>query len=164
MPMAFNMLAPLLFLALTPVGWVTGYLGVSGAVRLASALLDEGTGDPLLTGADALVRRTLSGSRAQAARVSREMKEGPELPDRIVSASQLAIAGADVVVIASRRKPGWEQGTVVLTPNGTAYRIGVVEDRTIAGRLRTLYALSRHTDLEAFRRVVRYDDLPHSLP
>ncbi len=157
MPMAMNMLALPMFLFLTPAGWATVYLGATGALRLASALLDEGVGDPVLTGIDALARRTIAGSRAKAAHLARETEEGPEMPDRIMSAAQLGIAGADFVIVASRKKPDWDTGTVLLTSGGAAYRVGAVEDRTIAGRLRTLYGVTVHKDLEAFRRVVRYE-------
>jgi hypothetical protein len=54
------------------------------------------------------------------------------------------------------RKPGWDRGTVVFTPE-TAYRIGEPVEKTIAGRLRTLYPLTEHNDLEAVRRSVHYD-------
>jgi hypothetical protein len=155
-PMAMNMLALPMFLFLTSAGWATMYLGTTGALRLGSAMLDEGFGDPLITAIDALGRRAARGSRARAAQLSREALEGPEMPDRIMSAKALGVAG-DFVVVSSRRKIAWEKGTVVITPDGTAYRIGVVEDRTIAGRLRTLYPLTLHEDLEAFRRMVRYE-------
>lgn len=156
MPMMFNLLALPMFLILTPAGWASMYLGVTGAVRLGSGLLDEGTGDLLLTGVDALARRTIRGSRDRAARSAREAREGPETPDRIMSAEQLGIA-ADFVVVASRRKPDWDPGTVLVTPDGDAYRVGAIEERTIAGRLRTLYAVKAHKNLEAFRRVLNYE-------
>jgi hypothetical protein len=60
------------------------------------------------------------------------------------------------VVIASRRKPGWDRDTIVITADA-AYRIGAITERAIDGRLRTLYPLAEHKDLETFRRTVRYD-------
>jgi hypothetical protein len=44
----------------------------------------------------------------------------------------------------------------VLTADA-AYRIGQPEERTIAGRLRTLYPLTEHKDFEAIRKSVYYD-------
>ena len=64
--------------------------------------------------------------------------------------------GVDLVIVASRVKPGWNKGTVVMSAT-KAYRVGTVEERTIAGRLRTLYPLTEHKDLEVFRRTVHYD-------
>ena len=42
----------------------------------------------------------------------------------------------------SRPKPDWDKGTVVLTGDGTAYRVGVIEQRTIAGALGGLVFLA----------------------
>jgi hypothetical protein len=69
---------------------------------------------------------------------------------------------ADLVIVASRRKEGWDTGTVVLTGSGS-YRVGTIVERTIGGHLRTLYPLSEHNDLEVFRRTVRYE-LPAGTP
>jgi hypothetical protein len=60
------------------------------------------------------------------------------------------------VIVASRRKAGWEHGTTVFTADA-AYRIGAPVERTIAGRLRTLYPLTEHKDFEAIRKSVYYD-------
>ena len=57
---------------------------------------------------------------------------------------------------ASRAKHGWENGVTVFTA-GAAYRIGQPVERTIAGRLRTLYPLTEHKDFEAVRKSVHYD-------
>ncbi len=156
-PMGMNALAVPMFLFLTPLGWATTYLGTTGALRLASAILDEGLGDPILTGLDTMLVRSRRGTRRTLEGLQREAMEGPEMPDRIASSAQLGITAADFVIVASRRKPGWDTGTVLLTEEGTAYRIGAIEERTIGGRLRTLYAVTLHTDLETFRRVVRYE-------
>jgi hypothetical protein len=58
--------------------------------------------------------------------------------------------------VSSRRKPGWERGVAVFTGDG-CYRLGDPVEQTIAGRLRTLYPLTAHTDLEVIRRRVDYD-------
>ena len=155
-PMGLNMLALPMFLFLTPLGWATMYLGATGTLRLASAILDEGVGDPILTGLDAMVARSRRGARRTLEGRQREAMEGPEMPDRIVSGAPLGIA-ADLVIVASRRKPGWDAGTVLLTEDGTAYRVGAIEERTIGGRLRTLYPVTLHNDLETFRRVIHYE-------
>jgi hypothetical protein len=156
-PSAFSALSLAGFLFTTPTGWLTMYLGGSGLLRAVSAAIEGGFGDPLLTAADAIATRTRRRTLAALERVQRETLEGPEMPDRMMGAAQLEMAGADLVIVASRPKPGWDKGTVLLTGEGTAYRVVGVEQRTIAGRLRTLYPLTEHKDLEAFRRCVRYE-------
>lgn len=144
------------FLLLTPPGWLTLYLIGVGALRTAAAWFDDPFGDPILTGIDGIARRVRARATARSAAARRESLEGPEVADRLVSGASAGIAGCDVVVVSSRRKPGWERGTVVLTEDG-CYRIGEPVEQTIAGRLRTLYPLTAHEDLEAIRRSVRYE-------
>lgn len=156
-PQAFSALWLPLFLFTTPTGWATMYLGLTGLLRAVAPVVDEGFGDPILTGVDALVRRTRRGTRRKLEHIQREAMEGPEMPDRIMSSTQLGMTAADFVIVTSRRKPDWDTGTVLLTGEGTAYRVGAIEERTIAGRLRTVYAVTLHKDLETFRRVVNYE-------
>ena len=144
------------FLLLTPKGWLTLYLMTGGALRAGAAWFDDAFGDPILTGLDALVARRRNEGRERRARFAREALEGPEVPDRAVSPASAGLAGCDLVIVASRRKAGWERDVVVITSQ-TCYRIGDPVDRTIAGRLRTLYPLTEHGDLEAIRKSVRYE-------
>ncbi len=155
-PAAITGLALPMFLFTTPAGWLTMYLAITGLVRAAAPVIEDGFGDPILTAIDKILVRTKRGTRQKLEHMQREAMEGPEMPDRIMKAQALGVAG-DFAIVASRPKPSWEKGTVVMTPDGTAYRIGMVEDRTIAGRLRTVYPLTLHTDLEVFRRVVHYE-------
>ena len=150
------LLAFFTFLFFTPWGWITLYLTFSGFIRAGAAAFSESFGDPLLTGLDALAFGTTRRARARRARARREALEGPEVPDRIVPGSKVGMRGVDLVIVASRVKPGWNKGTVVMSAT-KAYRVGTVEERTIAGRLRTLYPLTEHKDLEVFRRTVHYD-------
>ena len=150
------LLAFFTFLFFTPWGWLTLYLTFTGFLRAGAAAFSESFGDPLLTGLDALALGTTRRARASRARGRREALEGPEVPDRIVPGSKLGMQGVDLVIVASRAKPEWNKGTVVITAT-KAYRVGKVEERTIAGRLRTLYPLTEHRDLEVFRRSVHYD-------
>jgi len=150
------------FLLLTPEGWLTMYLVGTGGVRAAAAWFDDPIGDPLLTGIDAVLARTRRRRRDRNERGTRETLEGPEVGDRIVSAANAGIPGCDLVVVSSRRKPGWERGVVVYT-TAAVFRIGEPVERTIAGRLRTLYPLAEHTDLEAVRKSVQYD-MPDARP
>jgi hypothetical protein len=143
------------FILLTPQGWLSTYLTLSGLVRSVGSQVDDPHGDLLLTAADAGIRGIARASAARAREERRHRLEGPRVRDRVVAGADLDVPDADLVVIASRVKDDWDLGTVVLSEDG-AFRIVGVEDRTIDGRLRRLYALARHTDLEAFRKTVRY--------
>jgi hypothetical protein len=144
------------FLLLTPTGWVTLYLIGSGGVRAGAGWFDDPVGDPILTGIDHLLGASRGRGQAWSGRRTREALEGPEIPDRVVSGARAEIPGCDLVIVSSRRKPGWERGVVVYTATG-CYRIGEPVERTVAGKLRTLYPLTEHTDLEAVRKSVQYD-------
>ena len=144
------------FLFFTPWGWMTLYLTFSGLLRTAAAAFSESFGDPLLTGLDALVLGTARRTRASRVRARREALEGPEVPDRVLPGSKLGMQGVDFVIVASRVKPEWDKGTIVISATKT-YRVGTIEERTIAGHLRTLYPLTEHKDFEVFRRTVPYD-------
>jgi len=144
------------FLLLTPAGWLTMYLMVTGTVRAAAAWFEDPVGDPILGLLDRWLFAGRDRARSEIERRTRELKEGPDVPDRAVSPASAGLPACDIVIVAARRKPGWEAGTVVLTPE-TVYRIGEPVEKTIAGRLRTLYPLSEHGDLEAIRRSVHYD-------
>lgn len=156
-PMAFMSMALPLFLFTTPLGWLSMYLVVTGVVRAVAGVFEDGAfGDPLLTGIDKAVLGGARRGRARLERAQRDTLAGPEMPDRVMSAAQLGIEGADFVVVSSRPKPDWDKGTVVMTEQG-AFRVGAIEERTIAGRLRTLYPLTEHKDFEVFRRTVHYE-------
>jgi hypothetical protein len=150
------------FLLLTPTGWLTLYLIGSGGVRAAAGWFDDPVGDPILTGADSLLAGGRDQQRESSERRQRRRLEGGETPDRVVSGPRAEIPGCDLVIVSSRRKPGWERGVVVYTAE-TCYRIGEPVERTIAGNLRTLYPLTEHTDLEVVRKSVHYD-MPDAHP
>ena len=123
---------------------------------MAGAWFDDPFGDPILTGVDAVLFRLRTGQRTRAGIAAREALEGPEIPDRVVSASAAGIDGCDLVIVSSRQKPGWARGVAVFTQE-RCYRIGEPVERTIAGRLRTLYPLTEHKDFEAIRKSVHYE-------
>ena len=66
MSQGFAGLSLFTFLLLTPQGWVTLYLIGSGGVRMAAAWFDDPVGDPILTGADAVLFRLRTGQRTRA--------------------------------------------------------------------------------------------------
>ena len=144
------------FLFLTPAGLVTLYLIGSGGTRAAAAWFDDPIGDPLLTGADYLLGSSRERRQRDRERRTRDALEGPEVPDRAVSSAAAGLPPCDIVIVASRRKEGWENGVTVFTADA-AYRIGQPVERTIAGRLRTCYPLTEHKDFEAVRKSVHYD-------
>src|SRR5207237_507681 len=113
-------------------------------------------GDPVLTGLDEILWRRWARRKAKQNVRARQDLEGPEIPDRIISSDRAGIPGCDLVIVSSRRKPGWARDVVVYTAEA-CYRIGDPVERTIAGNLRTLYPLTEHTDLEAVRKSVNYD-------
>ena len=156
LPSALSGLSLFTFIFLTPQGWISTYLTVSGLVRTVGSQFDDPHGDLLLTAVDAGVRRAVTTTSAKAREEQRHRLEGPRVRDRVVNGNDIGIPEADLVVLASRIKDDWDHGTVVLSDDGE-FRVIGIEDRTVDGRLRRLYSLQRHTDLEAFRRTVRYE-------
>jgi hypothetical protein len=157
----FSGLSIFTFLLLTPKGWLTLYLMVGGTVRAMAAWFDDPIGDPAVTVIDALVAGRRARWRDYRARRDREALEGPEIPDRLVSSTAAGVPGCDLVIVSSRRKAGWDRGLVLITADA-CYRVGEPVERTVAGRLRTLYPLTEHRDLEVIRRQVRYELPPSS--
>jgi hypothetical protein len=145
----------LAFLMGTPAGWATAYLGTTGLIRALGYAGDDPFGDPVLTAIDALLLRGRQKQHVRSARTLRENLEGPEVPDRVVPGEKLGMPDVDFVIV-SRAKSDWDEGTVLIG-EGKNYRVGIIEKRTIAGRLRTLYPVTEHRDAEVFRRAVRYD-------
>lgn len=142
--------------AMTPIGLLTLYLAVSGVLRAAAGWFDDPIGDPILTGVDAVVFGAGGRQLERSVRRAREALEGPAVADRAVSPAAAGIPGCDLVIVSSRRKPGWERGVVLFTQTA-CYRIGDPVEQTVAGRLRTLYPLHEHRDLEAIRKSLHYD-------
>ncbi len=150
-----GVVSPFTFALMTPLGFLAMYLGVTGFLRAVSAHVDDPRGDPVLTLADALLLKLRRRASARRDIRTREALEGPEVPDRLVAGPAAGFADADFVVVASRRKPGWERGVFVITPT-VWYRIGPPTEMTLHGGLRTLYPLTEIRDLEVVRRSVEY--------
>ena len=155
-----NAFAPVGFLFFTPLGWLSLYLTASGAARAISNLVDDPLGDPLLTGFDMAVTALAARRRDEREEFRRRELEGPEIGDRVVSGKTAGIPAADIVIVSSRRKEGWTAGLIVDTGDRW-FRLAEPVERTVEGRLRTLYPLTEHRDLEVARRRVLYD-LPES--
>ena len=154
-------LSPIAFFLFTPIGLLSIYLFWTGWLRTVAAYVDDARGDPVLSTIDAVVRRTRDRSRTRRQREERERLEGPEVPDRLVTGKAAGFPDADLVVVASRRKPEWEAGTFVITTEKW-FKLGMPLERQMPGGLRTLYPLTEITANEVLRRGVRYELPPVS--
>ena len=119
-------------------------------------MTDQATGDPLLTGLDELARSLGLRTRLSAARRRRAREEGPEVADRLFTGEGVGLAGVDYAVVASRRKPDWTRGTIVMTSEGW-YRLGEPFDARLPYGLRTVYPVTRLDTAEVLRKAVRYE-------
>jgi hypothetical protein len=155
---ALSMLTLPAYLFFTPRGLVTLYVGGTGLFRCLAFAAGEPRGDPLVAGLDAALRRLRARRKARGEAATREAQEGPQVPDVLLSGRDGGAPEAVYALIASRRKPGWSEGTFVL--DGEArYRIGRPFDRRYPGGLRTVYPLVEVAQAEVMRRIVR-----HALP
>lgn len=156
MPVSLTMLSALAFAFFTPFGLSCTYLFVSGFYRILSAILDDPRGDPLLGLVHAAWTRSRARQRETRARKAREEQEGPEVRDRLLDPERAGMPGANLVVVASRRKPDWTPGTILDTGD-RFYRVGPAVDRSLPVGLRTFYPLTEVPGAEVLRRIVRYD-------
>ena len=154
-------LAPFTYALLTPTGLITFYLALSGYFRIATWYVEQPQGDLLLTLVDSAAAKRRRVAAAEHTRAEREALEGPQVPDRLITGRTAGIPDAELVVVSSRRKPGWEAGVFVITSE-TWYRVGQPVERVLPGGLRTLYPLTEIRDLEARRKSVEYELPPLS--
>ena len=139
----------------TPAGVLSVYLGITGWIRIVAWYVGDAWGDPLLTIADGVARLAWSRHRQQRATSARETREGADVPDVLVTASDAGVEDADLVVIASRRKPEWDAGAIVVTDDKW-YTLGASIEQQMPGGWRTLYPLTELHHHEVLRRAVRY--------
>jgi hypothetical protein len=144
------------YVLVTPVGAFSLYLVLTGMIRAVSWWIDDAFGDPLVTGVDAVVRRTVATTRTKSSARTRLEAEGAEEPDRRYTGSWAGLTDADFVIVAARRKPDWRAGTVVITPDGW-FKLGEPFDRPTPNGLRTVYPLTAQTDLTVLRKGVSYE-------
>ena len=154
-PSVMYMTAPLQFL-FTPIGMLAGYMVVSGMVRVAGSYIGEAHGDPILTGVDSLWRKLFTSRQQRVVRVERARLERMDEPDRRYDGEWAGLTGVDFVIVASRRKPGWDKGTWVITSDAW-YVLGEPFDRPMPNGLRTVYPLTAQTTLEVVRKSVQYE-------
>lgn len=159
--MIFGTTTLIAFVLFTPTGWLALYFALTGTARAAGVVADSPFGDPALSFTDWAARDLWQRVRSRRARHEREEAEGPELPDRAVAPESLRMSGCDVVIVASRRKRGWDPGAFVVDGPRT-YRLGTPVDRHYPVGLRALYPLTRVDSVEALRRWVAYELPPLS--
>jgi hypothetical protein len=155
-PFAIYITAPIAYALFSPLGLFATYLMLTSLVRLVAVYIDEPHGDPILSGLDALARRTFSSYRRRSNRIARETLEGAIEPDRRYAGDWAGLTGVDFVIVAARRKPEWTKGTFVITSDGW-FTIGDPFDRPTPNGLRTIYPLTLHTTHEVVRRSVQYE-------
>ena len=149
-------ISPIAFLLFTPLGLSALYLAGTGILRAVATATDDPMGDPILTGLDAVASRCIGRARDARVRRAREHLEGPEVPDRLMTADAADLAGFEYVVIASRRKPGWTAGTSVITGDKW-FTLGEPFDVQLPVGLRTVYPLKEQKATEVLRRGVQYE-------
>jgi hypothetical protein len=154
-PFAIYITAPLAYALFTPIGLFATYLLLTSVVRLVAVFIDEAHGDPVLTGLDALARRTFTSYRTRSGRAARETLEGAEEPDRRYPGEWAGLDGVDCVIVSARRKPDWTKGTFVITNDGW-FTLGEPFDRPTPNGLRTIYPLTLQTTADVVRRSVTY--------
>jgi hypothetical protein len=159
-PVAISIFTLFAFLFLTPLGLVTTYLITTGALRAVSAMVDDPRGDPMLSAAHWGATALMARMKRDARRRARERLEGPDVPDRLVTGESAGLT-SDYVVIASRRKPEWEAGAIILTSTDW-YRLGAPIDADMENGLRTLYPLTKLDAVEVVRRGIQYELPPLS--
>jgi hypothetical protein len=155
-PQLVSVASMVAFTLFTPLGLFATYLTVSGLLRIASVVADDAVGDPLLTALDAIARFARKRGDASLAGRRRTKEEGPETGDRLFTGADVGLDGVDYAVVASRRKPNWTAGTIVVTSDAW-FRLGEPFDARLAYGLRTVYPLSRIETAEVLRRAVQYE-------
>jgi hypothetical protein len=155
-PVALTMLSAITFAVGTPMGWLATYLVVTGLVRCLAAAVDERRGDPIVGVTRRLIARWRRRRREAKIQEGYAALAGPAVPDRVVAAERFGIAGAALVVVASRPKPEWTPGTV-LDCGDRWLAVGESVQRSLPVGLRTLYPLTDMPSSSVFRRIVRYE-------
>jgi len=145
-----------LFALTTPTGLLATYLFLAGALRAFASVAGEARGDPLLGLVDSLLHTRRRRKAATQAAAARAALEGPELPDVLERGEPAGFPDAEWVVIASRLKPGWENGVFVVTPDRW-YRILRQIDRPTPEGLKAVYLLGSVGQAEVLRRSVAYE-------
>jgi hypothetical protein len=152
---ALTILSMVAFVA-TPVGLISLYLALSGALRTGCVYFDDPMGDPALTAIDTAVRRGAATTARIGRRLVQRFRFGREVPDRVTTGAAVGNPKAEVAVLSARPKDQWTVGTMVIASN-VCYRIVEIGERPLDGRVWMAYLLARKTDAGIVRRTVRYN-------
>jgi hypothetical protein len=144
------------FVFLTPLGWLSLYLCLTGLYRAVGAAVGEPLGDPLAGLVDGLLLRRRERRAAEEAAASRAAQEGAEVPDVLLDGRAGGAPEAAFVVVASRVKPGWDEGAFVMAPEAW-FRLGRPFDQRYPDGLRRVYPLIVPGAAEVIRRRVSYE-------
>ena len=155
-PVALTMLSAITFAIGTPLGWLATYLVLTGLVRCLAAAVGERRGDPIVGLTRRIIERWRGRRREAKTQAAYEALAGPEVADRVVAAERFGIAGAAMVIVASRPKPDWTPGTV-LDCGDRWLAVGEAVQRSLPVGLRTVYPLVDIPATSVFRRIVRYE-------
>jgi hypothetical protein len=113
-------------------------------------------GDPVIGLVDGVLVRRRDRLRAAEAAAVRAAQEGTEVPDVRLGGTEGGAPEAVWVVVSSRVKPGWEEGTFVMTPDAW-FRLGRPFDRRYPDGMRRVYPLIVPGAAEVIRRQVAYE-------
>jgi hypothetical protein len=155
-PYGVSVVTLFIYLFVTPRGLFSTYVVASGALRAISAYLDDPHGDPILTGIDGAVTTLYRKNREERRTIARERREGAATPDVLQTGAWAGLPDIDYVVLASRRKPEWDPGAIILTSTDW-YRLGVAFDIQTSAGLRTAYPLKKMDTVEVVRRGIEYE-------
>ena len=162
-PYGISVLTLFIFVFLTPTGLLAFYLVTSGTIRAVAAFTDaeDARGDFVLSAVHRVWTTLWATLRQTRARIARERLGGDERPD-LLQTGEWASVDADYVVLASRRKPEWTAGAIILTSTDW-YKVGFPFDIDTPAGLRTAYPLTKMETVEVVRRGIRYE-LPRLMP
>ena len=133
-----------------PVAWVTGYIAITGVVRIVSFLaVKEPVSEPLLA-----LGIWITGLVSSAFRRKRRLLLlGEERPDRLVHDPEGL--DCDLLVVSCRDKPAWN-GRVTIEVDNRYYRLVRTEDRWEGATMVVCFFLNEVPDEEVVRGFVSY--------
>jgi hypothetical protein len=158
-PQMFTVASLVGFTLFTPVGLLATYLVLSAVVRGVAVAANDPMGDPALTVADELSVWLRETRRTRRTRRIRERAEGPDVGDRRYAGADAGMPDVDFVIVASRRKPDWSAGTIVIAADDW-YRLNEPFDAALTFGLRTVYPLRKIDKTVVLRRYVGYEFPP----
>jgi len=155
-PYGISVLTFFIYAFFTPRGLFSTYLATSGMIRAIAASVDDPRGDPILSIAYGAAMKAAGRTMDAHERRTREALEGDATPDVLQTGEWAGLKGVDYVVLASRRKPEWTLGAIVLTSTDW-YKLGQPFDIETPAGLRRAYPLTKMETVEVVRRGIQYE-------